>query len=185
MALCLGPVATHADFDTAKTAYLVGDYAKAINQFEPLAADGNAKAQLALALMYETGRGVAQNLTVAELWYRSAAEQGHATAQAHLARMHFRGSGVSQDYTEASKWYRKNAEQGRPDSQFNLGGMYEQGLGVERDYVQAYAWLAMAARGGSDDARDYLQQMSMQMGDEAIAAAQTLAVELLQKYGNE
>ena len=114
---------------------------------------------------------------VALLW------QGDATAQAHLARMYFRGSGVAQDYLEARKWYQKSAEQGRADSQFNLGGMYEQGLGVDRDYVQAYAWLAMAARGGAKDAGIYLQQMSLQMSDDAIVAAQGMAVELLDKYG--
>ncbi len=183
VALCLFPAVLCADFNAGKTAYLVGDYEKAYGEFEPLASSGDAKAQLALALMYETGRGVGKSLTTAEHWFRSAAEQGDATAQAHLARMYFRGSGVSQDYLEASKWYRKSAEQGRPDSQFNLGGMYEQGLGVERDYVRAYAWLAMAARGGSEDAGPYLQQMSLQMGDAAVAAAQILAVELLRKYG--
>ena len=43
------------------TAYLHGDYAAALRLFQSLAEHGDASAQSNLGVMYEQGRGVAQN----------------------------------------------------------------------------------------------------------------------------
>ena len=73
---------------------------------------GDAKAQFVLGLKYDTGKGVRQDYTEAEKWYRKAAEQGYAEAQFNLGTMYDEGRGVRQDYAEAAKWYRKAKDQG-------------------------------------------------------------------------
>ena len=45
---------------------------------------GDAKAQLSLGVMYDVGRGVAQNSVVACAWYSLALGIGEATAQGAL-----------------------------------------------------------------------------------------------------
>ncbi len=55
-----------------------GDYETALNEWRPLAEQGNAKAQFNLGVMYENGKGVLQDHKAAVKWYRLAAEQGLA-----------------------------------------------------------------------------------------------------------
>jgi len=44
------------------------------------AENGNIKAQFNLALLYENGEGIEQNLEKALYWYQKAAENGDAKA---------------------------------------------------------------------------------------------------------
>jgi uncharacterized protein len=131
-------------------AYLHGDFAAALRLFQPLAERGDASAQCNLGVMYEQGRGVAQNYREAMRWFRLAAIQGNASAQSNLGVMYYKGQGIAQDYGEAMKWYRLAAEQRNPEAQFNLGVMYEEGRGVAQDSVHAHMWFNLAAAISSD-----------------------------------
>ena len=73
-----------AGFDEGWAAYQRGDYAIALEEFLPLANDGDARAQYYLGRMYYEGYGVPQDKAAAVKWYRRAAEQGDAGAQATL-----------------------------------------------------------------------------------------------------
>jgi hypothetical protein len=132
------------------TAYLHGDYAAALRLFQPLAEHGDASAQSNLGVMYEQGRGVAQNYREAMRWFRLAAIQGSASAQSNLGVMYYKGQGIAQDYGEAMKWYRMAAEQRNLEAQFNLGVMYEEGRGVAQNRVRAHMWFNLAAAESSD-----------------------------------
>jgi hypothetical protein len=59
----------------------------AVYWYSQSALQGNSDGQYKLGLMYEEGRGVAQNIQQAMFWYRKAAEQGHAEAQWQLGRI--------------------------------------------------------------------------------------------------
>jgi TPR repeat protein len=118
------------DFDKGLAASQAGDYATALQEWRPLAEQGNAQAQWSLGYMYGNGLGVIQDYAEAANWYRKAAEQGEALAQYNLGIMYDNGLGVIQDYAEAVDWYRKAAEQGEALAQYNLGSMYATGLGV-------------------------------------------------------
>ncbi|MGI0035084.1 MAG: tetratricopeptide repeat protein [Nitrososphaera sp.] len=52
--------------------------------FRQAAERGHAGAQYNLAMMYDTGRGIARDYAEAFKWYRKAARQGHAGAQEAL-----------------------------------------------------------------------------------------------------
>ncbi|MBT9506143.1 MAG: sel1 repeat family protein [Rhodoferax sp.] len=81
------------------------DHAKELQQLRPLADEGNAIAQFNLGVMYDVGRGVAQDYAQAVHWYRLAAMQGHAAAQFNLGGMYAQGQGLPQDFVRAHLWF--------------------------------------------------------------------------------
>jgi TPR repeat protein len=52
------------------------------------AEQGLAEAQLQLGDLYRLGHGVAADGSLADAWYRKAAEQGEANAASRLHRLH-------------------------------------------------------------------------------------------------
>ncbi len=163
-------------------AYNRGDYATALQEFRPLAEQGDAKAQFNLGFMYDNGKGVPENDAKAAKWHRKAAEQDDVMAQYSLGGMYFRGEGVSQNYTEAVKWFRKAAEQGDAYAQVNLGFMYGTGEGVPMNYVKAYMWYSLAKAQGNVDAAKGLYIIEKEMNTDQIAKAQVLATEWKEKH---
>ncbi len=154
-ALCV-PVL--ADLAAGQQAYNRGDYTTALNEFLPLAKQGDAVAQAMLGAMYEDGQGVQQDDKEAARWYRLAADQGSALAQVNIGAMYLKGQGVAQDYNEALRWLRLAAVQkGNPAAQraaqFNLAVMYRKGQGVQQDDKEAAKWYRLAADQGDADAQ--------------------------------
>jgi hypothetical protein len=182
LALALAACGPSGDPETGAEAYDRGDYATALEEWRPLAEQGDAGAQFNLGLLYDMGRGVPQNYAEAAKWYRLAADGGYDKAQFNLALMYNNGTGVTQDYAEAVKWFRLAAEQGDALAQYNLGVMYGNKEGVSQDYVQAHLWLNIAAshlppgevRDLAVSNRDLVEK---QMTPEQIAEAQRLARE--------
>ena len=113
------------DFQHGADAYNRGDYATALEKWQPLAEEGHAGAQFNLGIMYSRGQGVPQDHKNAAAWYRRSAEQGVAMAQVNLGFAYEQGQGVPQDDAEAVRWYRLAAEQGVALAQFNLGILYQ------------------------------------------------------------
>lgn len=56
-------------------AFQAGNYAKALQLWQPLAQEGNADAQYNLGLLYHKGWGVARDMKQAQEWYTQAANQ--------------------------------------------------------------------------------------------------------------
>ena len=77
-----------------KSWYGTGEYQKALVLIQPLAEEGDARAQYNLGVHYEFGHGVEQDDDIAALWYRKAAEQGDSGAQHNLACLYLAGRGV-------------------------------------------------------------------------------------------
>ena len=183
VALLIGlAVPAWADYLDWMVAYVLGEYATALQEFKPLADKGHAKAQLALGHMYELGRGVPQDSAEAVKWYRKAAEQGHAAAQYDLGLMYASGLGVPQDYADAAKWYRKAADQGFATAMLSLGFMYTAGQGVPQDLVSAWVWFDRAASRyppgpNRNEAARARNRVAAKMTPEQIAEAQRLARE--------
>ena len=91
-------------FEDGAAAYDRNDFATAARIWRPLAEQGNALSQMYLGVMYERGRGVAQNEAEAARWYRLAADQGLPVAQYALGGMYADGVGVPEDYVQAHLW---------------------------------------------------------------------------------
>jgi TPR repeat protein len=67
-----------ASADCAAAFYGRQDYAEALPLCQPLAEQGDAKAQYALGFMYELGKGVSQNYVLSHMWFNLAAAHSHA-----------------------------------------------------------------------------------------------------------
>jgi len=108
LALALSVVMTGAalaaPFEDGAAAYDRNDYATAARIWRPLAEQGNALSQMYLGVMYERGRGLAQDQAEAARWYRLAADQGLPVAQYALGGMYADGIGVPEDYVQAHLW---------------------------------------------------------------------------------
>ena len=104
--------ALHADFDSAANAYRAKDYLRALEEFKPLAEQGDPRAQTVLALMHKYGEGTRQDLDSSFAWYRKAAELGYAPAQYHTGVMLADGVGVETDIEQAIEWLTRSAESG-------------------------------------------------------------------------
>jgi TPR repeat protein len=163
------------DYDKGEAALLADDYETALQEFRPLAEQGNAAAQYRLGFMYSDGRGVLQDYAEAVKWYRLAAERGDARGQSSLGYMYFGGSGVLQDDAEAIDWFRKAAEQGNANAQFGLGGMYSDGRGVLQDAVLAHMWFNISNANGDAVGSSARGLIELLMTREQIAEAQALA----------
>jgi len=137
------------DFDAGLDKFSQIDYAGALKEWQPLAEQGDAKAQYYLGLLYAYGLG---DQVKAAQWYRKASEQGHADAQYTLGEMYAFGHGVQEDRVEQLKLYHKAAEQGHAQAQVRLGSLYHHGArGAKRDTAQARKWLSLAAKQGDPD----------------------------------
>ena len=120
-------------WDDGEADYLQGDYARAFKAWQPLAEQGDARAQYNLGLMYHKGLGISQDDITAVKWFRQAAEQRLASGQCALGYMYDAGLGVPQDYYEAMQWYRAAADQGDATARFNLGRLYyTQGRAIQK-----------------------------------------------------
>ena len=79
------------DFSTGVFAWVTGDYAAALREFQPLADQGHAEAQSKLGLMYLLGLGVPKDYTQTVKCWRQAAEQDYAPAQYDLGYVYHGG----------------------------------------------------------------------------------------------
>jgi uncharacterized protein len=149
-----------ADFATGATAYDKGDYAAALAEWTAMANAGDARSQLGLGVLYESGRGLpAPDLPGAVTWYRAAAAQGLPAAQNNLALLYARGRGVPLSPVMAGELWHVAAAAGYPVAQFNLALAYEQGFGLPRDYDSAARWYAEAGNRGVGDAAFALSEL--------------------------
>ncbi len=71
-------------WEDGMASYDRGDYVPAIQVFRVMAAQGNAKAQHLVGLMYHRGEGVARNSVRAFAWFSLAAAHGDRDAKAKL-----------------------------------------------------------------------------------------------------
>ena len=167
------------DFQKGLSAALAGDYATAMQEWKPLAKQGDAFAQYNLGAMYYNGHGVPQDNIEAVKWYRLAANQGNTRAQSNLGVMYDKGEGVPQDDAEAVKWYRLAAKQGNAAAQYNLGVMYQSGTGLLQDNVMAHMWYNIASANGDEGAGELRDKRAAVMTPSDISTAQAMARECL------
>lgn len=141
-------------------AYKRKDYDKSVALLEPLARNGNARAQLWIGQMYYYGHGVQESDAVAFDWFSRAANQGNAEAQLQLANMlvYRRGApaGEADPDVEAAKWYFSAARQGHPEAQYSLALLFAVGKGVQQNDAEAQKWMKRAAAHGHPDAKAFL-----------------------------
>ncbi len=96
-----------AGMNEGVAAVTVGDYPRAISEFEPLAESGNAAAQYQLAKLYLEGHGPADGVSRGVELMTKSATGNHPEAQAQLGLMYAMGLGVPVDNAKAYDWLTK------------------------------------------------------------------------------
>ncbi|NNE84257.1 MAG: sel1 repeat family protein, partial [Alphaproteobacteria bacterium] len=136
------------NFEKGLEAARAGDFAAAVAQWRPLAANGHVEAQFNIGAIYEEGLGVPKDPSEAAGWYGLAASQGHAQAQYNMGVLYADGRGVPRDDARAAEWWRKAADQDHGKAQYNLGIFYQLGRGLRKDLSKAQFWFDRAAANG-------------------------------------
>lgn len=113
---------------------------------------GDSRAQVKLAMEYESGTNRPINLDHAIQWYKQAAMQDNTTAQFNLGQIYKNGYGIAQDSKQAIYWFTRAATQNHPPSQFYLGEIYEYGLSGKVDLYNASLWYQIASHNGHGEA---------------------------------
>ena len=159
ISLCFS-CSAYANFQYAVDEYYKENYKAAFSEFQILAEQGDAIAQVYLALMYRSGNGVVENEALANAWdtkslsgLKILASQGDPEAQFWFAET------MSGD--EAEIWYKKSlegflvaAKQGDSYSQGWVSWNYSiDGYGADENQELSKSWELKSAAGG-----DALQQ---------------------------
>jgi len=164
VSVCFNAAAGVGPLNEAAAAISRGDDVTAKRLLEPLARQGNVRAQLNMGvLLYKGGRTQPRDYPQAAKWLQKSASHGDAAAQSLLGTMFSYGQGVPQDYAEAMRWYRKSADKGNSDAQAGLGVGYCNGQGVPKNYVEGMRWLRLSADQGNADG-EYLLGLAYAKG---------------------
>lgn len=148
-----------------------GDWKGAVAEWTQPAARGDADALFNLGQAYRLGRGVEQNQSVAQDYYRRAAAKGHLAATANL------GITLYQDgrKTEALQYLREAADKGDLRAGYVLGVATFTGDGAPRNPTLGYAYVLRARDGGLANADSQAARMATMLTSaeraRAVAAA--------------
>lgn len=143
--------------DEAWTAYNIGQYKKVLQLVQPLALDGNARAQIILGRCYENGLGVPQDMEMAAKWFRLAAEQNNSEAQILLAYQYELGVGVPKNDAALVDLMTRAANAGNAEALFNLALYHGQGkYGYAKNPVESFRLAKIAADKGYAQAERYV-----------------------------
>ena len=160
--LCLLAVripAAEASYESGLQAYERGDYAQALEDWLVEAEKGDERAQHNVAVIYDSGRGIAPNPVEARKWYERAAAKGLAASQNNLGMLFSKGRGVEPDQARAIELWTAAARRGYALAEFNLGLSYANGQGVEKDLDRARELFQSAAVKKLPDAQFALGQV--------------------------
>lgn len=149
--------------DRGVEAYHAGNYKKALPLFLQAAEYGFSSSQFNCGLMFEHGRGTAQDEKQALRWYMKAAQQGNEMAQYRAAVLIEQGKGAPEPSMEhALTLYQMAAENGVLAAQLRCAEWYAQQSEDEDDFFdepssenekEALKWYEMAAEQGDMQAQ--------------------------------
>lgn len=177
LAVLIAASTARADFSDAVDAYNRGDYEDAFQEWLLYAAENDSRALYNLGQMYRLGRGVDQNLLIAQQYYRRASALGHVGAHGNLGSMFF--SKDPPDFQQALYHWRIAARGGHARSQYLLGIQYFNGEQMSQDLVQAYAWVTLASDAGLTEAAEAAASMEPYLEEGQITEARHLASTLM------
>lgn len=143
-------------------AWQADDPVGAVRQWQPLAERGDPDALFNLGHAYRLGRGVPQNMSMAEQLYERAARAGHVEAQAMYGLILFQNGRRE----EAMPFIRDAAQRGDARAQYVYGTALFNGDVVARDWPRAYAFVSRAAAQGLPYAQTQLREMEQHLMQE-------------------
>lgn len=118
-----------------------GQKAEALRWYKAAAEGGEPGCWYYVGKFYETGDGVAKDLSYAVSCYETGVKQGEVGSCNRLGALLYKGEGVRQDYARAVELLTVGYNNNTTFSLPYLGKCYYQGWGVEKDVVKARGFL--------------------------------------------
>lgn len=151
-----------AQLELADEAVAIGAFSEALEQYLPLAEDGEPNAMMGLYELYKKGWGVEQNEVKATEWVTHArkiwedrARKNDPRAHLALGAIYHKGQGVevnrrlSRDHLgKALEYAIERGNAGDPEGQYIVGYLYTAGKTRVNDPLKGIAWLESAATKG-------------------------------------
>lgn len=100
------------------------DYTKALSYFQPLAQEGNERAQKQVQQM-------------CEMALQKEASGWEPTTILGLGKICYHGDGIENDFAKAADLFQKAMDLGSDDATFSLAVLYGEGKGVKQDFKRA------------------------------------------------
>ena len=160
-----------ADVKDGVDAWSIGDYARAVAEWQGPAEAGDPDALFNLAQAYRLGRGVDADIDRAKDLYSRAAQRGHVKAADNYGLLLFQQG----EQETAMPFISAAAERGDPRAQYVLGLAHFNADYADKDWTKAYAYLTLAQSAGLPQASNALGQMDQYVPEEQRQAAQSLA----------
>ncbi len=139
--------------------YERGEYESAVDCFRKAAALSYAPAEVGLGRMYQTGRGVDENLNEAMRWFAKAAQRGDAEANFNLGDLYYSGAVVTKNFARALGYFVVAASKGHASSLYSLGLMHFQGDGTSASGTSALKYFTLAADYGDPRAHAAIERL--------------------------
>jgi hypothetical protein len=146
-------------FREGKQAADAGQDPKAVALYHRACDAGNASGCSNLGIMYQKGRGVAQDFGQALALYQRACDSGTASGCTNLGLMYANGDGVAQDAGRAVALYQRACDAGSAVGCTYLGFMHKSGRGVAQDDGRAVALFQRACDARASLGCAYLGEM--------------------------
>lgn len=144
-------------FDTGLNFYKKKEYKKAFNEFDKCKEDKDCAAMI--ALLYQKGEGVEQNLHLAKLWFESSARKGELSSMHNLALIFLK----EKKYKYALYWFIKADKGNYTLSTYNLGLMILNGWGVKSNLKVALKYMKKAQSLGYDKAKPVIEYIEKKL----------------------
>lgn len=126
-----------AQLELAGLYFYEKDNVQALNLVQQAADQGYSQGEMALGIIYLSGRfGIEKDLLKAKEYLEKAVAQEDTEAYYYMGD-YYRMDGDDQDYSKAREWYQKSADDGNKYGTAALANMYILGDGVEKDHEKA------------------------------------------------
>ncbi|MFM1688108.1 tetratricopeptide repeat protein [Aeromonas salmonicida] len=155
------PLSTEQELASANRAWRSSQFETATKIWQPLAEQGNPRAQALMGWSHEVGQGTAQDMEQAISLYRQSAQAGDAFGQYRLAEVYLRGTGVKRDLREAFHWMELAARNGDVPAMLKVGVLHLMGVSGRVDLPQAKQWLYQASQKGNKLALKVLEELAL------------------------
>lgn len=155
------PLSTEQELAAANRAWRVGHFEQATRIWQPLADQGQPRAQALMGWSHELGQGSEQDMLQAISLYRQSAEAGDAFGQYRLGDLYLRGVGVPRDLRAAFHWMERAARNGDVPAMLKVGVLHLMGVNGRVDMAEAKQWLYQASQKGNKLALRVLQELAL------------------------
>lgn len=155
------PLSTEQELAAANRAWRVGHFEQATRIWQPLADQGQPRAQALMGWSHELGQGSEQDMLQAINLYRQSAEAGDAFGQYRLGDLYLRGVGVPRDLRAAFHWMERAARNGDVPAMLKVGVLHLMGVNGRVDMAEAKQWLYQASQKGNKLALRVLQELAL------------------------